>query len=170
MLYRRQLKDALPSSPKYGRGLIALSYVDMSGKPSAVWGDIKKQRVDPCKNGLETVEHYHTNTCNLPSFSVGDSASIKNKSGSHLLHCDHILERLERRQYRVKCNGSGRTLHRYYTHLHKIPPNICNQSLDFDSTTPNPTTSHPRFSPTWHKGYWPYWYQRCSSWFTRVSW
>ena len=138
MLYGRQLRDALPTPPAGSRDPAPSSYADRYGKPSAVWDSIKKQReLTYSKKRLETTERYNTNTRTLPPLSVGDSVSIQNKSGPHPLRWDRtgqVVERLENRQYLVKCDGSGRTLLRTRTHLRKICPSTRNTSQNVDAT------------------------------------
>ena len=138
MLYGRQLRDALPTLPAGSRDPAPSSYVDRYGKPSAVWDSIKKQReLTYAKKRLETSDRYNTNTRALPPLSVGDSVSIQNKSGNHPLRWDRtgeVVERLENRQYLIKCDGSGRTLLRTRTHLRKICPSTRDATQDLDST------------------------------------
>ena len=97
-----------------------------------MWDDIKTRReTSYAKKRAETTERYNVGTRSLPPLSVGDSVSIQNKRGSNPTlweRTGQVVERLEHRQYLVKCDGSGNVLLRTRTHLRKIHPATRNGS------------------------------------------
>ena len=68
-------------------------------------------------------ERYDEHAGPLSTLYVGDCVSIQNREGNKPLRWDRtgqVVERMENRQYMVKCNGSGRVLLRSRGHLRKI--------------------------------------------------
>ena len=84
------------------------------------------------------VDSYNVGTKPLVSLSVGDCVAIQNRRGSHPLRWDNtgrVVERLEHRQYLIKCDGSGRVILRNRAHLRKISPFTANKNT-YDADTP----------------------------------
>jgi len=72
-------------------------------------------------------EKYDEHASPLATLSVGDSVSIQNREGNKPLRWDRtgqVVERMENRQFMVKCDGSGRVLLRTRGHLRKIQPSV----------------------------------------------
>ena len=72
-------------------------------------------------------EKYDEHASPLAALSVGDSVQVQNREGNKPLRWDRtgqVVERMENRQFMVKCDGSGRVLLRTRSHLRKIQPSV----------------------------------------------
>ena len=125
MMFGRQLRDALPSSPTTWEPS-TMSYHDRYGPQSKVWREIKHAReLAHARKQAKVIERYDANAKPLMPLSVGDSVSVQNQTGTKPLRWDRtgvVVERLQHRQYLIKADGSGRTLLRNRCHLRKIDP------------------------------------------------
>ena len=125
MMFGRQLRDALPSSPTTWEPS-TMSYHDRYGPQSKVWREIKYAReLAHARKQAKVIERYDANAKPLMPLSVGDSVSVQNQTGTKPLRWDRtgvVVERLQHRQYLIKADGSGRTLLRNRCHLRKIDP------------------------------------------------
>ena len=126
MLFGRQLKDALQSSPGSLRyNAMTTDYQKKYGLPfSKYWKHILAGReVGASKKLFKAKEKYDEHKKPLAPLSVGDSVSVQNRKGNHPLRWDktgRVVERLENKQYLIKYDGSGRL--RTRGHLRKIEP------------------------------------------------
>ena len=113
MLFGRNLKDALPSIP-ISHDPTTMSYSEKYGKPSSVWSGIKYCiEIAYAHKRTDAATRYNSDKHPLPPLSIGDSVSIQNRRGFHLLRWDRtgvIVERLEQRKYLVKFDRSGNVL------------------------------------------------------------
>ena len=145
MMFGRQLRDALPTSPVTWEPA-TMSYQDKYGPRSDVWKEIEQAReLAHARKQAKVIERYNEKARPLTPLSVGDCVSIQNRSGTHPLRWDRtgrIVERLQHRQYFVKADGSGRTLLRNRCHLRKINPSTTDQSaFDINRPVVEPTPS-----------------------------
>ena len=135
MLFGRQLKDALPSSPGSLRyDAVTTDYQKKYGVPfSEYWKHILAGReVGASKKLIKAREKYDEHKRPVAPLSVGESVSVQNREGNHPLRWDKtgkVVERLENKQYLVKYDGSGRVLLRTRGHLRKIEP--CTRSCSW---------------------------------------
>ena len=146
MMFSRQLRDALPSSPEDRTSSRTPSYTERYGKRSDVWKQIQAGReLAHARKQAKVIERYDEHTRPLEPLSVGDSVSIQNQSGPKPLRWDRtgqVVERLENRQYLVKADGSGRVLLRTRTHLRKINAATRDRSA-YDVEYPQDQTEDP---------------------------
>ena len=130
ILFGRTLKDALPNLPANLRYRAeTTNFSKKYGVPaSEYWKYILEGReLGASRKLAKSKERYDEHASPLAALSVGDSVSIQNREGNKPLRWDRtgqVVERMENRQYMVKCDGSGRVLLRTRGHLRKIMPSV----------------------------------------------
>ena len=129
ILFGRTLEeDALPNLPaNLTYRAETTNYSKKYGVPaSEYWKYILEGReLGASRKLAKSKERYDEHASPLAALSVGDCVSIQNREGSKPLRWDRtgqVVERMENRQYMVKCDGSGRVLLRTRGHLRKIQP------------------------------------------------
>ena len=127
-MFGRTLKDALPNLPANLRYRAeTTNFSKKCGEPaSKYWKYILEGRELGASRKLpKSKERYDEHASPLASLSVGDCVSIQNREDNKPIRWDRtgqVVERMENRQYMVKCDGSGRVLLRSRGHLRKIQP------------------------------------------------
>ena len=149
MLFGQNLKDALPSIP-ISHDPTTMSYSEKYGKPSSVWSGIKSRiEIAYARKRTDDATRYNSDKHPLPPLSIGDSVSIQNRRGSHLLRWDRtgvVVERLEHRKYLVKFDGSGNVPLRTRSHLWKIDP-ATQRALPIEDGRTDPVATEPLLIP-----------------------
>ena len=130
IMFGRTLKDALPNLPANLRYRAeTTNFSKKYGVPaSEYWKYILEGReLGASRKLAKSKERYDEHASPLAALSVGDCVSIQNREGNKPLRWDRtgqVVERMENRQYMVKCDGSGRVLLRTRGHLRKIQPSV----------------------------------------------
>ena len=130
IMFGRTLKDALPNLPANLRYRAeTTNFSKKHGVPaSEYWKYILEGReLGASRKLAKSKERYDEHASPLAALSVGDCVSIQNREGNKPLRWDRtgqVVERMENRQYMVKCDGSGRVLLRTRGHLRKIMPSV----------------------------------------------
>ena len=127
-MFGRTLKDALPNLNLRYRAETTNYSKKCKVPASKYWEYILEGReLGASRKLAKSKEKYDEHASPLAALSVGDSVSIQNREGNKPLRWDRtgqVVERMENRQFMVKCDGSGRVLLRTRSHLRKIQPSV----------------------------------------------
>jgi len=135
LLYGRTLRDHMPS-------------LTDALRVRKEWVTLAEDRERSLANRhMVSMEHYNTNTHELPPLRLGDHTSVQNQTGNHPTRWDktgRVVEVRDRQQYVIRMDGSGRCSLRNRRFLRKI------SAFNADPAWPTITPTKEQPQPTTH--------------------